>query len=215
FSSLPVPAASISLLAIPTLTTLCVEVFMPSERDHYVNSRIMTCAYEMPIIDAQLSTEFGRRLGLRAKSLNNTHKAIYITHGHVDHNRGTQKLLKVFSGTPRGPRIAIPQLWNNSTTKLEGEAMHLVPMRQEDTEHITTVNIPTSKGITFRPWNARSKKDITFTPSNGTFWGSDIVISGIHFLTDESESLAWRQDWIENAKRIRDHVKSNHWCCSL
>ncbi|KAG0256505.1 hypothetical protein BGZ95_005478 [Linnemannia exigua] len=77
-----------------------------------------------------------------------------------------------------------------STIELGGETIHLIPIGQGDTEHITVLDIPSSKGTTFRLWNARSKKDTHFVPSNGTYWGSDVIMSGIHFLMDEVESQA-------------------------
>jgi glyoxylase-like metal-dependent hydrolase (beta-lactamase superfamily II) len=73
---------------------------MPGERGHFVNSGIVTSSKEMLIIDTQLSAEYGRRLGLRAKYLDKHLKAIYISHGHGDHTWGTKDLLKVFLGTP-------------------------------------------------------------------------------------------------------------------
>ncbi|KAF9211799.1 hypothetical protein BGZ59_007587 [Podila verticillata] len=36
-----------------------------------------------------------------------------------------------------------------------------------------------------RPWDAKYKCDSTWMPSNGTYWGSDTIVSGIHFLMDE------------------------------
>ncbi|KAF9107634.1 hypothetical protein BGX29_005563 [Mortierella sp. GBA35] len=105
--------------------------------------------------------------------------------------------------------IVIPQLWNQSTIELDGEPVHLMPLVQADTEYVTVLDIPTSEGTTFRPWNTRSKRDVTFVPSNGTFWGSNLIISGIHFLMDEVESLARRESRITNAKSARIYVKTN------
>ncbi|KAG0373267.1 Hydroxyacylglutathione hydrolase [Mortierella sp. AD032] len=121
------------------------------------------------------------------------------------------KLIRPFPHNLGMPtKIVIPTVWNQSTIELGGETIHLMQMGQGDTEHITTLDIPSSKGTTFRLWNAHSKKDIRFVPSNGTFWGSDIVISGIHFLMNEVDSLASRTAWIKNARLARDHVKTNH-----
>ncbi|KAF9154062.1 hypothetical protein BG015_001941 [Linnemannia schmuckeri] len=136
-----------------TQAILSVEVFIPANETTSIPASSplpMRCSSSMSSL-----TEFGRRLGLRAKSLNKTLRVMYITHGHVDHTWGTQELLKIFPGTP---------------------------------------------GTIFRPVER----------SNGIFWGSDVMILGIHFLMDEVKFLARRQDWIENAKRIRDHFKTNH-----
>ncbi|KAF9091453.1 Hydroxyacylglutathione hydrolase [Mortierella sp. AD031] len=204
---------SLVLLALTgstTEVTLNVEVFQPGKLGHYVNSGIITSKSEMLIIDTQLSPLFGTRLAQRAKQLNKKLKVIYITHGHADHNWGTAAILKIFPGTPvYATQETIDKIKAESPSWLNPGLFRPFLDNVGAPTEIVIPQHPDLQGTTFRPWNARSKRDVTFVPSNGTFWGSNLIISGIHFLMDEVESLARRESWITNAKNARIYVKTN------
>lgn len=98
-------------------------------------------------------------------------------------------------------------------------------------EHVTCLDIP-SKGTLYRyilhmqwlifevpfrlfnvdsslcsrPWDTKYKRDSTWMASNGTYWGSDVIISGIHFQMEEVESQARRDAWTKNTKDIKEFV---------
>lgn len=47
-------------------------------------------------------------------------------------------------------------------------------------------------------------------PSNGTYWASDVVMSGTHFLMEELESKAAREAWTKNCKEVKEFVMKNN-----
>ncbi|GJJ76759.1 cyclin L [Entomortierella parvispora] len=102
-----------------------------------------------------------------------------------------------------------PKAYTKDTYELDGEKIQLIAVGQGETDYITTLDIP-SKGTSFRPYGAKYKRDTTWMPSNGTYWGADVVISGIHFLMDEVESQAARNRWTKNCQDVKKLVMANN-----
>ncbi|KAG0053928.1 Hydroxyacylglutathione hydrolase [Gryganskiella cystojenkinii] len=105
--------------------------------------------------------------------------------------------------------VIIPKVYSRGTYDLDGEKIRLIGVGQGDTEHITCLDIP-SKGTLFRSWDAKNKRDSTWVPSNGTYWASDVVFSGIHILMNEVESKSVRKAWSKNAKDIKVFALANN-----
>jgi len=54
-----------------------------------------------------------------------------------------------------------------------------------------------------RPWDAKKKGNSIWIPSNGTYWPSDVVMTGIHPLMDEVESKARLVQQRQGGRSIR------------
>lgn len=80
----------------PSVKGLNVEVFHPDDRGHFVSSGIISGKKSVMIIDAQLSLTYGQYLAERVKALNKEVKAIFISHGHIDHYTGLEELTNAF-----------------------------------------------------------------------------------------------------------------------
>ncbi|KAF9911412.1 Hydroxyacylglutathione hydrolase [Linnemannia zychae] len=235
-----VAACLLFSITAPSTEALDVEVFVTNEEGHFVNSGIISSKKSIVILDAQLSPAYGRILAKRVKALKKEVKAIFISHGHLDHYMGVEELVKAFpkaqllatqqtidkmkleSGLlfknemrpyPYNPgfmtKSILPKAYSKDTYNLDGEEIRLIHVEHADTEYVTCFDIP-SKGTLYRPYNAKYKRDLRWIPSNGTYWGSDVVIHGIHVLMTELESASNRASWMKNAKAAKSFVLANN-----
>jgi len=186
-----------------------IKVFTSPDDQFWTNSVIIEGEHEVMLVDAQLTKTNAERVLEEIKETKKPLSIVYITHEHADHFLG----LEVFKEAYPGVRIIANSAVTDRINKVYQEKVDKWKkiLGSGATSHVVAIEKFDGNFIEFESSRIEVLKKVQgdtgentmlWIPGQGILISGDVLFSGMHVYTAETDSKA-REKWLNSLNKIR------------